>query len=261
MIDLCASLYDWAAYKRTKGAVKLHLLLDHQGYLPQLVVITPGKVQEIEVARRLQFQPGTMLIFDRGYVDYEWFEQLTLQGVFFVTRLRSDAHYRVREERPVPQRGNILRDQIIQLGSHWYRQPTLLRRIEVYVPEWDKPLVLLTNHLGLGPTTVSRLYRERWQVEVFFRALKQNLRVKTFVGTSANALKIQIWAALIALLLLKYLQLRASYGWSLSNLVALLRQQLFAYRDLFAWLNQPFEPPPDPLPAATQLPLLAGVEA
>lgn len=261
MIDLCASLYDWAAYKRTKGAVKLHLLLDHQGYRPQLVVITSGKVQEIEVARRLRFQPGTILIFDRGYVDYEWFEQLTLQGVFFVTRLRSDAHYRVQQERPVPQRGNILSDPIIQLGSHWYRQGSLLRRIEVYVPEWDKPLVLLTNHLGLGPTTVARLYRERGQVEVFFRALKQNLRVKSFVGTSANALKIQIWTALIALLLLKYLQLRASYGWSLSNLVALLRQQLFAYRDLFAWLNQPFEPPPDPFPAAIQLSLLAGVEA
>jgi hypothetical protein len=262
MIDLCASLYDWAAYKRTKGAVKLHLLLDHQGYLPQLVVITPGKTQEIEVARRLRFQPGTFLVFDRGYVDYAWFERLTRQKIFFLTRLRSDAHYRVREKRPLPLRGNIRRDEIVQLGSHWYRQPSPLRRLEVEVPGWDQPLVLLTNHLRLGPTTLARLYRERWQVEVFFRALKQNLRLKSFVGTSANALKIQIWTALIALLLLKYLQLRASYGWSLSNLVALLRQQLFVYRDLFAWLNQPFESPPalDPL-VAVQLPLLAGVEA
>ena len=261
MIDLCASLYDWAAYKRTKGAVKLHLLLDHQGYLPQLVVITPGKVQEIEVARRLRFQPGTILIFDRGYIDYQWFEHLTRQGVFFVTRLRSDAHYRIEAERPLPQRGPILRDQVIRLGSHWYRQPHRLRRLEVALPDGASPLVLLTNHLGLGPTTLARLYRERWQVEVFFRTLKQNLRLKSFVGTSANALKIQIWTALIALLLLKYLQLLASYGWSLSNLVALLRQQLFVYRDLFAWLHQPFEPPPDPFPAATQLSLLAGAEA
>jgi hypothetical protein len=262
MIDLCASLFDWAAYKRTKGAVKLHLLLDHQGYLPQFVVITPGKTQEIEVARRLRFQPGTLVIFDRGYVDYTWFERLTRQKIFFVTRLRSDAHYRVLERRPLPQRGSIRRDEIIQLGSHWYRQSFPLRRIVVEVPEWDHPLVLLTNHLGLGPTTVARLYRERWQVEVFFRALKQNLRIKTFVGTSPNALKIQIWTALIAILLLKYLQLRASYGWSLSNLVALLRQQLFAYRDLFAWLNRPFEPPPDPVARqAIQLPLLARTEA
>ena len=262
LIDLCASLFDWAAYRRTKGAVKLHLLLDHQGYLPQVAVLTPGKTPEINVARRLRFQPGTILIMDRGYVDYAWFEQLTRQGVFFVTRLRHDAHYHVLEKRPLPQRGRILSDQIIRLGSHWYRQPSLLRRILVEVPEWDHPLVLLTNHLGLGSTTVARIYRERWQVEVFFRTLKQNLRIKTFVGTSANALKIQIWSALIAMLVLKYLQLRASYGWSLSNLVALLRQQLFVYRDLFAWLNQPFEPPPElQPPSALQLPLPLGAEA
>ncbi len=209
-IDLCASLYDCAAYQRTQGAVKLHRRLDHQGDLPQWVVITPGKGQEIEVARRLRFQPGSVRVCDRGYVDYAWFEHLTRQGVFFVTRRRSDAPYRVEEERPVPQRRPILRDPVIRLGSHWYRQPHLLRRIEVPLPEWDHPLVLLTNHLGLGSTTLARLYGQRWQVEVFFPALKQNLRVKSFVGTSANALKIPIWTALIALRLLKYLQLMAS---------------------------------------------------
>jgi IS4 transposase len=244
MIDLCASLYDWAAYKRTKGAIKLHLLLDHQSYLPQLVVITPGKVQEIEVARRLRFQPGTIVVFDRAYVDYAWFQQLTQQGVFFVTRLREDAHYRVLEQRGVPQKGPICRDEVILLGSHWYRQPGPLRRLEVEVPDWEQPLLLLTNHLSFGPTTVARLYRQRWQVEIFFRTLKQNLRVKSFVGTSPNALKIQIWTALIAVLLLKYMQWRARFGWSLSNLVALLRQQLFVYRPLWRWLDQPFEPPP-----------------
>ena len=254
MIDLCASLYDWAHYQRTKGAVKLHLLLDHQGYLPRFAVITTGKVQEIEVARQLSFEPGTILIMDRAYVDYAWYERLTREGVFFVTRLRHDAHFQVAEERPVPERGRILRDQTIHLGSHWYRQPHLLRRLEVEVPGEGQPLVLLTNHLGFGPTTVARLYRERWQIEVFFRALKQNLRVKSFVGTSPNALKTQIWVALIAMLVLKYLQLRASLGWSLSNLVALLRYQLFVYRDLWQWLHRPYEPPPDPEPLpATQL--------
>jgi hypothetical protein len=257
LIDLCASLFDWASYQRTKGAVKLHLLLDHQGFLPQFMVITPGQTHEIQVARRLRFAPGTILVFDRGYADYRWFESLTQQGVFFVTRLRHDAHYGVLEERPLPQRGHILSDQIIRLGSPHYRQRSSLRRIVVEVPEWDHPLVLLTNHQGLGSTTVARIYQERWQVEVFFRTLKQNLRIKTFVGTSANALKIQIWAALIALLVLKYLQLRASYGWSLSNLVALLRQQLFVYRDLLAWLNQPFQPPPGlEAVGVVQLPLL-----
>jgi Domain of unknown function (DUF4372)/Transposase DDE domain len=246
LIDLCASLYDWATYQRTKGAAKLHLVLDHQGYLPQFVVVTAGSVPELNVARTWRFPPGTILVFDRGYVDYGWYEQLSRQGVFFVTRLRHDAHYRLLQERPGPPRGSILRDQLIHLGSHWYRQPHPLRRIEVQVPPGQDPVVLLTNHLRFGPTTLARIYRDRWQVEVFFRALKQNLRVKSFVGTSPNALKIQIWVALIAMLLLKYLQLRASFGWSLSNLVALLRQQLFVYRDLFRWLDYPFEAPPAP---------------
>jgi len=256
LIDLCASLYDWAKYQRTKGAVKLHLLLDHQGYLPRFVVIPEGKVPEIVVARKLHFEPGTILVMDRGYVDYKWYEQLTEQGVFFVTRLRCDANFQVEEERPVPQRGGIRRDQIIHLGSAWYRQEHRLRRLEVEIPGQDEPWVLLTNHLQFGPTTLAGVYRQRWQIEVFFRALKQNLRVKSFVGTSANALKTQIWIALIAMLLLKYLQLRAARGWSLSNLVALLRHQLFVYRDLWTWLDRPFEPPPLPVGAeATQLAL------
>ena len=122
--------------------------------------------------------------------------------------------------------------------------------------------MFLTNHRGFAASTIAAVYRQRWQIELFFKALKQNLRIKTFVGTSANALKIQIWTALIAMLLLKYLQLRASYGWSLSNLVALLRQQLFVYRDLFAWLDQPFQPPPALEPdRPVQLSLLAGAEA
>jgi len=121
-------------------------------------------VQEIEAARRLRFQPGTMLVFDRAYIDYAWFEHLTRQSVFFVTRLRSDAHYRVEVERSVPQRGPIPCDQVIRSGSHWYRQQHLLRRLEVALPDGEPPLVLLTNHLGLGPTTVARLHRERWQI-------------------------------------------------------------------------------------------------
>jgi Transposase DDE domain/Domain of unknown function (DUF4372) len=251
LIDLCASLYDWAKYQRTKGAVKLHLLLDHQGYLPRFVIITAGNVPEIVVARQLAFEPGTILVMDRGYVDYQWYERLTAQGVFFVTRLRCDANYQVEEERPVPQRGGIRRDQIIHLGSHWYRQKHRLRRLEVEIADQDEPLVLLTNHLEFGPTTLASIYRQRWQIEVFFRALKQNLRVKSFVGTSANALKTQVWVALIAMLLLKYLQLRAAQGWSLSNLVALLRYQLFVYRDLWTWLDRPLEPPPLPRGAET----------
>jgi Domain of unknown function (DUF4372)/Transposase DDE domain len=261
LIELCASVFDWAAYRKTKGAVKLHLLLDYQGCLPRFALLTPGKTPEINIARQIPFEPGTLLVMDRGYVDYEWYARLSERGVLFVTRLRHDAHYQVVRSRPIPEGGPILSDQIIYLGSHWYVQPSRLRRIVVQVPNQDEPLVLLTNHLRLAPSTVADIYRERWHIEVFFRTLKQNLRIKTFVGTSPNALKIQIWTALIALLLLKYLQLRASFGWSLSNLVALLRQQLFVYRDLFSWLNQPFEPPPSLESPPLQLPLLpsAGV--
>lgn len=261
MIELCASVFDWAAWTRAKGAIKLHLLLDYQGCLPKFAVLTPGKTQEIEVARELSFPPGTIVVMDRAYVDYAWYERLTRQGVYFVTRLRCDAHYQVIRSLAAPAGSSIRSDQVIHLGSHWYVQPSYLRRIEVEVPDQDEPLVLLTNHLRFGPATVAEIYRQRWHIEVFFRTLKQNLRIKTFVGTSANALKIQIWTALIAMLLLKYLQLRASFGWSLSNLVALLRQQLFVYRDLFAWLNQPFEPPPELQPMALQLSLFGGLKA
>ena len=244
VIDLCAELFPWATFRRRKGAVKLHFTLDHDGYLPRFAVITEGKASEVKVARGFHFEPGTIVVFDRGYVDYKWYQRLTDEGVFFVTRLRHDAHYRVIESREVPKNRNILKDEVIELGSHWYRQRAHYRRIEVWVEARQEVMVVLTNHLKFGASTIAAIYQERWQIEVFFRYLKQNLRVKSFVGTSANALHIQIWTALIAMLLLKYLQLRASYGWSLSNLVALLRQQLFVYRDLYVWLNDPYQAPP-----------------
>jgi hypothetical protein len=244
IIDLCATMFDWAQYQQAKGAAKLHLVLDHDGHLPCYAVLTEGKASEVKIAREFRFAPGTILVFDRGYVDYQRYQRLTDRGVFFVTRLRHDAHYQVLQSRPVPKNRHILKDEIISLGSPHYRQVARLRRVEVWVQERQQILVLLSNHLSFGSTTIAQIYRERWQIEVFFRYLKQNLRIKTFVGTSANALHIQIWTALIAILLLKYLQLRARYGWSLSNLVALLRQQLFVYRDLQAWLDEPFQAPP-----------------
>ena len=244
VIDLCATMFDWAKFRLTKGAVKLHLLLDHDGYLPSFAVITEGKKHEVRVARQMQFAPGAILVFDRGYTDYEWFTNLTKQAVYFVTRLKENADYGVLEKREVPQRRGVLRDEVVffyklaQAGKDAY-----FRRIEFYDEERDRVLVFLTNHLELAAATVAAVYKERWQIELFFRALKQSLRVKTFVGTSANALKTQLWTALIAMLLVKYLQLRSTFGWSLSNLVALLRQQLFVYRDLWTWIDDPFQPP------------------
>lgn len=259
VIDLCATMFDWAKFRLTKGAVKLHLLLDHDGYLPSYAVITEGKKHEVRVARQMRFAPGTILVFDRGYTDYEWFANLIQQGVYFVTRLKENADYGVVEKLAVPQGRGVRRDEVIffyklaKAGIDAY-----FRRIEFYDEENDRVLVFLTSHMGLAAATIAAVYKERWQIELFFRALKQSLRVKTFVGTSANALKTQLWTALIAMLLVKYLQLQPSFAWSLSNLVALLRQQLFVYRDLWAWIDDPFQPPPIPAGLPEQLTLQLG---
>ena len=244
-IALSLSLFDWAQYKRSKGAVKLHLVLDHDGYLPQYAVLSDGKEADIQAARKMSFAPGTMLVFDRGYADYHWWLSLTRQKVFFVTRLKDNADYEVMEQRPVPEKGLVRKDEVIflfKLGEE--AKGCFLRRIEVWVEEKQETMVFVTNHLTLAASTVAAVYKERWQVELFFKALKQSLKVKTFVGTSENAVQTQIWTALIAMLVLKYLQLKSTFGWSLSNLVALLRQQLFVYRDLMNWLNDPFQAPP-----------------
>jgi hypothetical protein len=244
-IALSLSMFDWAQYKRSKGAVKLHLVLDHDGYLPQYAVISDGKQADIHAAKKMSFAPGTMLVFDRGYADYEWWLGLEQQKVFFVTRLKDKADYAVMEKREVPEKGKVLKDEVIVLMKLAAEgQECFLRRIEVWVEEKQETMVFVTNHLKLAASTIAAIYKDRWQIELFFKALKQSVRVKTFVGTSENAVQTQIWTALIALLLVKYLQLRSTFGWSLSNLVALLRQQLFVYRDLMGWLNDPFQAPP-----------------
>ena len=256
VIDLCATMFDWAKFRRTKGAVKLHLLLDHDGYLPSYAVITEGNKHEVRVAPQMRFTPGTILVFDRGYTDYQWFVSLILQGVYFVTRLKEHAAYGVVEDFAVPHRRGVRRDQVIffyQLAQAGI--DASFRRIEFYDEGHDRVLVFLTSHRELAAATIAAVYKERWQIELFFRALKQSLRVKTFVGTSAQALKTQLWTALIAILLVKYLQLKSAFGWSLSNLVALLRQQLFVYRDLWAWIDNPFQPPPIPAALPEQLAL------
>jgi len=246
VIDLSVSLFDWAKLRRTKGAIKLHLLLDHDGYLPSFAVVTEGKKSELKVARTLRFEPGTILVIDRGYIDYEWFAKLTQEEVYFVTRMKEKAVYQVEAEFEVPQNRNVLQDQLIWFPSQGKagEEPCLLRRVEVWDEEKQESIVFLTNLLEFGATTIAAIFKDRWQVELFFKAIKQNLKIKTFVGTSANAVKTQVWTALIAMLVLKYLQLRSTFGWSLSNLIALLRQQLFVYRDLYQWLDDPFQAPP-----------------
>jgi hypothetical protein len=254
LISVCVSMFDWAAYVQTKGAVKLHLVLNHQGYLPQYAVISDGKTADVKVAQQMEFAPGTMLVMDRGYEDHGWWRTLTVGGVYFVTRLKDSTGYAILAERDVPVGGPILRDEeIILLSEKDHSDPMRLRRIEVWVEEKQDTLAFVTNHPKLAASTIAAIYKDRWQIELFFKAIKQSLRIKTFIGTSENAVHIQIWTALIAVLLVRYLQLRSSWNWSLSNLFALLRQQLFVYRDLWIWVNQPFRPPVETDPAQLML--------
>jgi hypothetical protein len=242
-ISLCLSLFPWAKFRRTKGAVKLHLLLDHDGYLPTYAYISNGKKHDVTVARKVPLSPYSIVAMDKGYNDYSLFAHWTENVIFFVTRLKDNADYIVVQERPVPQNRNVLSDQLIQFSGYYAQKkcPHILRRVEVWDKEQDRRIVLLTNHLEFGATTISAIYKDRWKIELFFKDLKQNLKVKTFVGTSENALFIQIWTALIAMLLIKYLQFKSKFSWSLSNLVAFLRWNLFTYRDLWEWIDDPFD--------------------
>ena len=256
MVELCAESFAWAKYKRTKGALNVHLVLDHDDYLPCYAVITEGKVADITEGRKMTFQPGTLVVFDRGYADYTWWLELTRGGVNFVTRLKDTASYGIVESRPVPKASNVLLDEVIVLVSQQEIGPEArLRRIEVWVEEKQTTMVFVTNNMKLAAQTLARIYKERWQLELFFKALKPCMKIKTFVGTSENAVQIQIWTALIAMLILKFLQLKSTFNWSLSNLIALLRQQLFVHRDLWTWINDPFQAPPEVEDPQLMLPL------
>lgn len=246
LIDLSVSLFNWALFRQTKGAIKLHLLLDHDGYLPSFAWITEGKVADVRIARQISFPPGTVVVDDRAYNDYRLFAQWTSQKVYFVTKMKANALYESVGECDTPQNRNILKDELIELRGYGAQEkcPYPLRRIEVRDPLTQEVHALLTNHMDWGATTIAAIYKDRWQIEIFFKYLKQNLKIKTFVGTTPNAVKTQIWTALVAMLLLRYLQIRSRFAWSLSNLVALLRMNLFTHRDLWAWLNRPYETPP-----------------
>lgn len=259
VIDVCLKTFDWAHFRRAKGAVKLHLQLDHQGYLPCWACVTPGDRHELKVAQKLTFPAKTIVAMDMGYIDYKMMYRWNQEKVFFVTRLKSNAVYRVTARHRENENKRILQDQTIRLTGTNTRDhyPDLLRRIVVWDEEKQRSITLLTNIHKFAPSTISTIYKERWQIELFFKALKQNMKVKTFVGTSQNAVKIQIWTALISALLLKFMKLKSTFKWSLSNLSAMLRFNLLTYRDLWQWLNAPYHVPilQPPEPAYVQLSL------
>jgi len=245
IIELCIKVFDWARFQRTKGAIKLHLQLDHQGCLPCWALVTDGDTNDVRIAQKLEFAAGTIVVIDRGYLDYALYERWTESGVYFVTRSRTNMLYKVIERRALPTRSNVKRDETIQLTSEHARKrcSSLLRQVTVWDAEHERELVFLTNIFHLAASTIGAIYKDRWQIELFFKALKQNLKIKTFVGTSENAVNVQIWTALIAMLLLKFLLLKSTWAWSLSNLAAMLRFNLLSYRDLWAWLDAPFDIP------------------
>ena len=245
-ITLCLSLFNWAKFRTTKGAVKLHVKLSHAGYLPTFMSVTTGKVHEQRIAPTIPLEAGDVVVMDRGYTDFSWFATLCEKGTYFVTRLKHNAHYRVLERRDVSHLTNIRSDQLIQFRGFYSSKklPYRLRRIHASDPHTGKHVILLTNHLSWSAATIAAVYKDRWQVELFFKALKQQLKVKSFVGTSLNALLSQLWIALIAYLLLSYLKFKSSFCWSLYTLASILPTNLFVTRSLWDWLNAPFQPPP-----------------
>lgn len=251
VIPLCLGLFDWAKFRTKKGAIKLHAVLNYDTGLPSYAVISEGKVHDSVAAKQTVFPASSVLVVDRAYVDFGWLNDLDSSGVFFVTRLKSNAKIEVIESFLTKDKDeHILSDEDIALTGFYTSQkyPKKLRIVRVYDQVNDKTLILLTNNMSWTADTVSQLYKARWDVEVFFKQLKQLFKVKTFVGTSPNAVRIQMWTSLIAILLLNYLKRKAEYKWNLSNLVNFLRINLFVKIDLWKWLNNPIiklnKPPP-----------------
>lgn len=245
VISLCLSMFDWARYRSTKGAVKLHLVLDHDGYLPRFANITEGSEHDLTSAHHLKFPAGSVVVVDRGYWSLSLFASWIRDGVFFVTRHRKGHRFTTIQKREVS--GDILADHFVELTSDSAKKhyQYILRRVVYRDPKTGRVFVYITNQLGVPAQVIADVYKERWQIELFFKAIKQNLKIKTFIGTTANAVMTQIWTALVVMLLLRYLQLKTRRSWALSNLVAMIRWNLFTYRDLWGWLEDPFSTPPE----------------
>ena len=243
-ISLCLSLFDWAKFRTSKGAIKLHTLLDYDSKLPVYVNITDGKVADNKGANNIPLQAGTVIVADRYYNDFPMLNIWDSTGVYFVIRHKDNLNFKIIKERELPSKHaqHILKDEEIELTNPVSKKkyPKPLRRVAVWDEVNEQTIEIITNNLQWAAQTIGQLYKERWQVEIFFRDIKQLMHIKTFIGTSENAVRIQIWTALITIMLLKYLKLKAKYNWHLSNLVAFIRLNCFVKIDLYKWLNEPF---------------------
>ncbi len=255
-IDLCLSVFPWADFRTTKGAVKLHVGLNHAGYLPEFVTVTEGNRHDVTIGRILKFPKGSIVAIDKGYNDYTWYKQLTEKEISFVTRLKTNAKFRVVCRRDVLQSKALTSDQTIEFtGPQTAKKCSIqLRRIGYRDPETGKRYVFLTNNFKLAAKTIADIYKARWQVELFFKWIKQNLKIKSFVGTSKNAVMTQIWIALCIYLLLAFLKFQSKLKKSMQQILRLLQLNLFEKRDLMALLRG--DPPRDSLPDINQMALL-----
>lgn len=251
-ISLCLSLFDWAKYKTHKGAIKMHTLLDYDGHLPAYVNITDGKTADNKGAYDIPLFKGSVIVADRFYNDFSLLNLWDSNGVFFVVRHKDNIQFKSVKELDLPEHKHqhLLKDEIIELTGIKTKQkyPKKLRRVALWDDKNQQTIEVITNQMSWTANTITELYKARWEVEIFFRDIKQQLHIKSFIGTSQNAVMIQIWTALITILILKALKAQAKHPWYLSNLVAFIRLNLFVKVDLHRWLDNPFakeQPPPN----------------
>jgi putative transposase len=228
-IDLCLSLFPWASFRKAKGGIKLHVALNHKGNLPEFVTVTEAREHEVAQGRSVEFPKGSIVAVDRGYTDYEWYKSLSDKGIYFVARLKTNATTRVLERRAVDRSTGLTCDQTVEftgvLTSR--RCPIPLRRVGYRDPASGKHYVFLTNNFSLAASTVAAIYKSRWQIELFFKWIKQNLKIKSFMGTSKNAIMTQIWIALCVYLLVAYLKFVSKTKRSMQQILRLLQMNLF----------------------------------
>jgi hypothetical protein len=250
LISLSLGLFDWAKYKTSKGAVKIHTLLDYEGSLPVFINMTEGAKADNIAAFDMPIIPNSIIVADRFYNDFKLLNVWDSKQIKFVIRHKENLNFTIIKENFISKlnREYILEDQIIEFSGSQSKKKykRQLRRVVAWDQVNQQKIELITNHLTASSATIADLYKSRWDIELFFRDVKQLLHIKTFIGTSANAVQIQIWTALITILILKYLKIVAKYSWQLSNLVAFLRLNVFVKIDLMFWLNNPFTEPEKP---------------
>ncbi len=248
-ISVCLKIFDWAKYRQEKGAIKLHTMLDYDGCLPKYVYMGEGKQSDVKHAQYMLMPRKSVIVLDRGYQDFKMLNEWNKEDIIFVIMLKKSIKYEKLKELPLPEGKDehVLKDEVIKLSNEDTKEeyPEKLRRVVVYDEEKDREIEIITNNFSWTASTIAELYKQRWMIEIFFKELKQHLKIKSFIGTSENAMWIQIWTAMISLMILRYFKETAKYGWSLSNLIAFLRMNLFVKILLTEWLNNPFNPPED----------------